>query len=87
MIKNLPANAGDTRDGGLIPSLGQQDPLEKGMTIHSSILTWRIPWTEEPGRLQPIGSHRVRHDWSALAGSRGLIISDTPQELSSHGGK
>ena len=47
-------------------SLGQQDPLEKGMATHASILAWRIPWTEEPGRLQSIG-HRVRHDWSDWA--------------------
>ena len=39
-----------------VRSLGWEDPLEEGMTIHSSILTWRIPWTEEPGRLQSIGS-------------------------------
>ena len=43
-------------------SLGQEDPLEKGMTTHSSILAWRIPWTEEPGGLQPTGSQRVGHD-------------------------
>ena len=47
-------------------SLGQEDPLEKEMATHSSILTWRIPWTEEPGGL-PTGSERVRHDWSDLA--------------------
>ena len=41
--------------------LGQEDPLEEGMTTHSSILTWRIPWAEEPGRLQSIGLQRVRH--------------------------
>ena len=41
------------------PSLGWEDPLEKGMAIHYSILTWRIPWTEEPGGLQSMGSHRV----------------------------
>ena len=46
-----------------VPSLGQKDPLEKGMAFHSSILAWRIPWTEEPGRLQSMGSQRVRHDW------------------------
>ena len=40
----------------------QEDPLEKGMTTHSSILAWRIPWTEEPGGLQSMGSQRVRHD-------------------------
>ena len=44
-------------------SLGWQDPLEKGMATHSSILAWRIPWTEEPGKLQSVGSQRVRHDW------------------------
>ena len=44
--------------------LGQEDPLEKGMAIHSSILAWIIPWTEEPGRLQSMGSQRVGHDWA-----------------------
>ena len=39
-----------------------EDPLEEGMATHSSILTWRIPWTEEPGGLQSVGSHRVGHD-------------------------
>ena len=43
--------------------LGCEDPLKKGMTTHSSILAWRIPWTEEPGRLQPMGLQRVGHDW------------------------
>ena len=43
-------------------SLGQEDPLEKGMATHSNILAWRIPWTEERGGLQPIGSPRVRRD-------------------------
>ena len=42
--------------------MGQEDPLEKGMATHSSILTWRIPWTEKPGGLQSMGSQRVRHD-------------------------
>ena len=50
-------------------SLGREDPLGKGTAIHSSILAWRIPWTEEPGRLQFIGLHRVRHDWNDLAHS------------------
>ena len=45
-----------------VRSLGQEDPLEEGMATHSSILAWRIPWTEEPGRLQSIGSQRVGHD-------------------------
>ena len=43
-------------------SLGGEDPLEEGMATHSSILAWRIPWTEEPGGLQSIGSQRLRHD-------------------------
>ena len=42
--------------------VGWEDPLEKGMATHSSILFWRIPWTEEPGRLQPMSSQRVEHD-------------------------
>ena len=54
MVKNLPA-MWET----WVRSLGQEDPLEKGMATHSSILAWRIPWTEE---LQSIGSQRVRHD-------------------------
>ena len=45
-----------------VRSLGQEDPLEKEMATHSSILAWRIPWTEEPGRLQSMGCQRVRHD-------------------------
>ena len=45
-----------------VPSLVQEDPLEKGMATHSNILAWRIPWIEEPGRLQSKGSQRVRHD-------------------------
>ena len=43
-------------------SLGLEDPLENGIAIHSSILAWRIPWTAEPGRLQSMGSQRVKHD-------------------------
>ena len=45
-----------------VRALGQEGPLEKEMATHSSILAWRIPWTEEPGRLQSKGSQRVRHD-------------------------
>ena len=45
-----------------VQSLGWKDPLEKEMATHSSILAWRIPWTEEPGGLQPMGSQRVRHN-------------------------
>ena len=45
-----------------VQSLGQEDPLEEGMATHSSILAWRILWTEEPGRLQSVASQRVRRD-------------------------
>ena len=47
-----------------VRSLGWEDPLEKEMVTHSSILAWRIPWTEKPGRLQSTGSQRVGHDWT-----------------------
>ena len=47
-----------------VQSLGQEDPLEKEMATHSSILAWKIQWTEEPRRLQSMGSQRVRHDWA-----------------------
>ena len=57
MVKNLPARWGDL---GLI--LGWEDPLEKGMTTHSSTLAWRHPGTEEPGGPQDMGSQRVGHD-------------------------
>ena len=57
MIKCLPA-VWET----WVQSLGQEDPLEKEMATHSSTLAWKIPWTEEPGRLQSMGSQRVRHD-------------------------
>ena len=60
VAKNLPTNAGDDRDPGSIP--GWEGPLEEGMATHSSILAWRIPWTEEPGGLQSTGSQRVGHD-------------------------
>ena len=55
-LKNLPA-----MQESWVQSLGWEDPLEKGMATHSSILVWRIPWTEEPGGLQSIGSQRVGH--------------------------
>ena len=47
-----------------VQSLGREDPLEKEMATHSSILAWRIPWTEEPGGLQSTGSQRVGHNWA-----------------------
>ena len=55
--KSSAYNTGDT-----VQSLGQEDPLEKAMATHSSTLAWKIPWTEEPGRLQSMGSQRVGHD-------------------------
>ena len=58
-LKRLPARW-ETR----VQPLGQEDPLEKETAPHSSILAWRLPWTEEPGRLQSMGSQRVRHDWA-----------------------
>ena len=59
MVKNTPANVGDIRDMGSIPGSGRSP--EEGMATHSSILAWRIPWTEETGWLQSMGSYRVRH--------------------------
>ena len=66
MAKNLPANAKDI--GGMVQSLRWEDPLEKETATHSSILAWRIPWTEEPGGLQ----------------SMGLEESDVTEQLSTH---
>ena len=73
-------------------SLGQKDPLEEEMATHSSIFAWRIPWTEEPGELQSIGSQRVEHDWvtehtcisQPIKPFRKLptVISSTPLTLS-----
>ena len=60
VVKNPPANAGDIQT--CVRSLGQEDPLEEGMALRSSILAWRIPWTEEPGRLLSMGWQRDRHD-------------------------
>ena len=58
-VKRLPA-----MQGTWVLSLGWEDPLEKEMAIHSSIFAWKIPWMEEPGRLQSMGLQRVRHDWT-----------------------
>ena len=60
-------------------SLGWEDPLEKGKATHSSILAWRIPWTEEPGGLHSVGSPRVGHD------SRDLARAKTPSLSKTHG--
>ena len=58
-VKNLP-----TMQETQVQSLGREDPLEKRKATHSSILAWRIPWTEEPDKLQSTGSQRVGHDWA-----------------------
>ena len=62
IVKNTPA-----MQETCIQSLSLGNPLEEGMATHFSILAWRILWTEEPGRLQSMGLHRVGHDWSYLA--------------------
>ena len=64
VVKNLPANSGEIKDVGLIPGSGK---MEKDTATHSSILTWWIPWTKEPGGLQSMGLQRVGHNWSYLS--------------------
>ena len=61
VVKKPPANAGDARDSNLIPELGISPGIGNGN--QSSIHAWKIPWTEEPGRLQSMRSKRARHDW------------------------
>ena len=61
-VKNLPAM--QEMQETWVQSLGQEDSLEEGMATHSSILAWRIPWTEKPGGLQSMGLQRVRHHWA-----------------------
>ena len=61
MVKNLPA-----MQKTWVHSLGWEDPLEKGMATHSSILAWKIPWTKEPGGLQSMGLQRVWFDWATF---------------------
>ena len=60
-----------------VPSLGRKDPLGKGMATHSSFLAWKIPWTEEPGRLQSKGSQRVGHDLATKQQQQYNIFSST----------
>ena len=67
--KESACTAGDV---GLLP--GWEDPLEEGMATHTSILAWRIPWTEEPGGLQSVGSQRLRHDWSDSSGTHNFLV-------------
>ena len=69
-----------------VRSPGQEDPLEEGMATHSSILAWRIPWTEEPGGLQSMGSQRVGHIWSDDSARRRFLLLErilTSQRLNS----
>ena len=58
-----------------VRSLSQEDPLEKGMVTHSSILAWRVSWTEEPGELQSIGSQSIGHDRNSLAATAAMKFS------------
>ena len=70
-VENLPAIQ-ETQEAQ-VQSLGQEDPLEEGMATHSSILAWRIPGTEEPGRLQSTGLQGVGHDSSGLAPTEDIL--------------
>ena len=85
VVKNLPATQ-ELQDMW-VQTLGQEDPLEKGMATRSSIPAWRIPWTEEPGGLQSMGLQRVGHDWSKsaqeLATVAGVVssMSTGPQDV------
>ena len=63
---------------GRVWSLNWEDPLEKGMAIHSRILAWRISWTEEPGRLQSMGLQRVKNDWVTFTFLWQLLLAMTP---------
>ena len=75
-----------------VQPLGQEDPLEKGMTTYSRILAWRIPWTEEPGELPSMGSQRVRYDWVTntltefTPGQMNGVGSKSQEELTEVGG-
>ena len=71
VVKNLPANAEDVRDVGSIPGSGRSPGGGHGNPLQYSC--WKIPWTEEPGGLQSIGSHRVRHDWRDLAHTHSVV--------------
>ena len=73
-VKRLPAMQ-ETR----VWFLGQEDPLEKEIATHSSILAWKIPWMEKPGRLQSMGSQRVGHDWAPSLHFKRLSLAEIPQ--------
>ena len=74
MVKNLPAMQ-ETQ----VWSQGWEDPLEKGMATHGSILAWRIPWTEEPGGLQSMGLKRVGHDWATSTHTMACLRNPIPR--------
>jgi len=78
MVKRLPAMWESQ-------SLGWEDPLEKEMATHSNTLAWKIPWSEEPGRLQSMGSQRVRHNWTTSLSfffiSSATILSELPDRI------
>ena len=80
MVKNLP-----TMQETWIRSQGWEDPLEKGIAIHSSILAWRIPWTEEVGELQSMESQRVRHDRAPNTFTFHTVFSQIIKEMSETG--
>ena len=68
VVKNLPV-----MQEMQVWSLGREDPMEKEMAAHSSIIVWKISWTEEPGELQSMGSQRVRHDWATNTYLEGFL--------------
>ena len=76
MVKNLPAMWVTW-----VRSLGREDPLGKGNATHPSILAWKTPWTEEPGRLESMGLQRLRYDWATF--SHSLTLYNMPQYLGS----
>ena len=77
MVKRL-STMWETR----VQSLGWEDPLEKEMAIHSSTIAWKIPWTEEPVRLQSVGSQRVGHDWATSLSLSVAYISEQMMHVS-----
>ena len=78
-VKNLSA----VQEMG-VQSLGWEDPLEKEMATHSSILAWKISWTEEPGGLQSMGSQRVGHNWATNTYLLNRTLGNTADSLTSH---
>ena len=76
-VKRLPTMWDCTRDWTLVQSLGHEDLLEMEMAPHSSTLAWKVPWTEEPGRLQTMGSPRVGHNWVTSLSFLSLFLSNS----------